>query len=165
MSKIAIRKPYDDPIRFNCYPGDQIEPVYEYVINSKGQKVLEQTGTKNTWESIQADQEECQIENILARVAVGDYTDFRPDGIYEDITGMPNNLVDAMQAMQQLENYWNKLDNKIKRKYNFDVKEFIADSGSKAWAENMGLINATADEETPTAEALKPETKPEVGAE
>ena len=164
-TKVEIRKPFETRKRFAAPAGNEIEPVYEYVIDSKGRKVLEQTGTKNTREEIQADLEATKIENILARVAVGDYTDFRPDGIYTDVSKMPNNLIDAMQAMQNLENTWNKVPNDIKSKYHFDLNEFIAASGSKAWCEDMGLINITADEITPTAEALKPETKPEIPTE
>lgn len=164
-SKIAIRKPYEEHERTFAPAGDEIEPTYEYVINNKGQKVLEQTGTKNTRLEIQADLEETKIENILARVAVGDYTDFRPDGIYEDVSGMPNNMIEAMQTIQNMKNYWSKVPNEIKNKYHNNVDEFIAQAGSEAWCIDMGMINPTADEITPTATALQPETKPEVGAE
>lgn len=79
----------------------------------------------------------------------------RPDGIYADLTSMPSNLLEARQAMQQLENTWNGLDNEIKKKYNYDLDQFIGQSGTDSWLRNMGLLQE--DQQSPivkeTAEA------------
>lgn len=121
-------------------PGSQIEDIYGYEINKYGQKELVKTGEVNVYEKIQEYLEETKIENILQRVAMGDNTVMRPEGIYADLTEAPKNLIEARQQMQNLENLWNSLDNDIKRKYDFSVEKFIGASGSEDWLIDMGLI-------------------------
>ena len=146
MSKgITFRKPYDEHDRFYINAGSQIEDVYGYEINKYGQKELVKTGEHNIYEMIQESLEETKIENILQRVAMGDNSVMRPDGIYADLTEAPKNLLEARQQMQQLENVWNGLSNDIKREYNFSLDEFIGNAGSEKWLKDMGLINETSE--------------------
>lgn len=130
---------------YKTEPGRPMQNEYAYKINSYGQKILEKTGEKNLYAEIQAALEETKIENILARVANGDMSDFRPNGIFADTTEIPSNLIEARQAMQELENTWNKLPNDTKRKYDFDVEKFIGQSGSESWLRDMGLLPAQAE--------------------
>lgn len=130
---------------YKTEPGRPMQNEYAYKINSYGQKILEKTGEKNLYAEIQASLEETKIENILARVANGDMSDFRPNGIFADTTEIPSNLIEARQAMQELENTWNKLPNNVKRKYDFDVEKFIGQSGSEDWLRDMGLLPVQAD--------------------
>lgn len=160
-----IITPYDKKLRTFSPAGEEVEKTYSYVINNKGAKELQATGTKNTREEIQADLEETKIENILARVAIGDMTDFRPDGIYADATQMPNNMIDAMNAMNDLANTWRKVPQEIKAKYNNDLNQFIAASGTEAWCIDMGIKQPQEPEKMRTAENLTPETKPEFPTE
>lgn len=120
--------------------GSKEEPIWEYKINAKGQKVLEQVGTENIYEKIQSFAEESKLENVLAKCIQGDTSVLRPDGIYGDITNLPKNLIEARQAIQNLENTWAKIPQEIKNKYNNDVELFIGKSGTKEWQEDMGLI-------------------------
>ena len=57
-----------------------------------------------------------------------------------DTTNMPKDFIEARKMMQNLENMWKDLDRKIKEKYNYDLDEFMAASGSDQWLEDMGLI-------------------------
>lgn len=132
-----------------------MQDVYEYKIDKFGRKKLEKTGETNLYAKIQESLEETKIENILKRAAIGDMTVFRPDGIYADLTEMPSNLIEARQAMQNLENLWRDLDNEIKRKYHFDVEEFIGASGSDSWLRDMGLLQ----EKTPETPAEAPKVE------
>lgn len=134
-----FQTPYGKHVQ-TCSPtGDGTEPTYEYVIKNNGSKVLEKTGTKDVYSEIQAQLEDTKIENILKRVAVGDMTDFRPDGIYADTTVVPNNMVDSLKEIQKLNNYWNSLPPEIRREYNNDLNQFVADSGSEKWLNIMGI--------------------------
>lgn len=130
---------------YTTEPGRPMQNEYAYKINEYGQKVLEKIGEKDLYAEIQASLEETKIENILARVANGDMSDFRPNGIFADTTEIPSNLIEARQAMQELENTWNKLPNDTKRKYDFDVEKFIGQSGSESWLRDMGLLPAQAE--------------------
>lgn len=136
--------------------GDKFENEYGYEINKNGQKILTITGETNVYEKIQEQLEETKIENVLQRVVAGDTTVLRPDGIYQDITEMPNNLIEARRMMQSLENTWNTLPNEIKQHYDFDLEKFIGQSGSEKWLVDMGILVP----ETPTpVTETKEETK------
>lgn len=143
-----FRTAYSGQIRKITENGSPMQNEYAYKIDSYGRKVLEKTGETNLYEKIQASLEETKIENILKRAMAGDNSVFRPEGIYADISEMPSNLLEARQSMQQLENLWNGLDKEIKRKYNFDLDQFIGQSGSESWLRDMGLL--------PSAEVTAP---------
>lgn len=114
--------------------------TYEYVINKKGQKILEKTGETDLHAKIQEDLEECKIENILQAASTGDMTHFSAVGIYADVADVPKTLVEARQQIQKLENLWAEVPNEIKAKYNNDVEEFVGASGSEEWLMDMGII-------------------------
>ena len=141
--KIPFKTAYSDHERIFCPSGTGIQDVYEYEIDKYGQKVLVKTGEINLYEKIQESLEETKIENILKRVAMGDNTVMRPEGIYADISIAPKNLIEARQQMQKLENLWSGLSNEIKEKYDFSVEKFIGASGSESWLKDMGLIDQT----------------------
>lgn len=148
-SKIIFKTPYGERERVYVSSGTNgIEPVYGYEINKVGQKELVQTGETNLYKKIQSSLEETKIENILKRVAMGDDTVMRPDGIYADMTEAPKNLIEARQQMQQLENVWNGLSNEMKKKYDFSVEKFIGQSGTDEWLIDMGLLTKPAEETT-----------------
>lgn len=151
-NKIEFRIPYGEKIRFTSPTGNGIEKTYGYKVNSRGQKELVETGERNIYEEIQSYKEDCLIENILKRVAIGDMSDFRPDGIYQDISEIPTNLIDAKKEMVKVENIWNGLSNEQKAKYDFSLESFIADTGSEAWLINMGFMQP---EEAPKIEPEK----------
>lgn len=137
--------------------GQETEAKYEYKINKHGQKKLEIVGEVNVYEQIQTYAEENKLENIMARCIAGDTSVLRPDGIYGDITNLPTNLIEARQAMQNLENTWNSVPQDIKNKYNNSLDEFIAKSNTEEWQKDMGLI-PTQMEETPVEKVTATET-------
>lgn len=146
--ELPFRTAYSGQKRTTCPTGKETKKTYAYEINEKGQKELKVNGMQNVYEEIQAELEETKIENILKRVASGDMSDFRPTGIYQDITEIPNNLIEAKKEMQKLENFWNELPKEVKAKYNWSVDEFIANAGKETWLKDTGLINQSADEPT-----------------
>lgn len=148
-TKISFVTMYGEKPDHETPTGNGMQNEYGYDMNSKGQKVLVKTGEKNLYEEIQSYLEETKIENVLKRVAVGDMSDFRPQGIYQDVTEIPNNLIEARREMLKLENMWNKLPNETKAKYDFSVETFIAEAGKESWLVDMGYINPAADETTP----------------
>lgn len=156
-NKIPFRTAYSGQIRIEAPTGSGMQNEYNYQIDKFGRKILVKTGETNLYAKIQESLEETKIENILKRVAIGDNSVLRPDGIYADLTEMPSNLIEARQQMQELENLWNSLDNDIKRKYNFDLDQFIGQAGKEEWLRDMGLLKEDPKPiETPT------ETKQEV---
>lgn len=137
--------------------GSRYQDTYGYEINKYGMKELVKTGETDLYALIQESLEETKIENILKRVAMGDDTVMRPDGIYADTTEAPKNLIEARQQIQHLENVWNGLPIDTKRKYNMSVEDFIAKSGTEGWLIDMGLLTKAdpAPAQTKTEEATK----------
>lgn len=137
--------------------GSRYQDTYGYEINKYGIKELVKTGETDLYALIQESLEETKIENILKRVAMGDDTVIRPDGIYADTTEAPKNLIEARQQIQHLENVWNGLPIDTKRKYNMSVEDFIAKSGTEGWLVDMGLLTKAdpATAQTKTEEAAK----------
>ena len=152
-TKIPFKTPYGERERVYISSGDPIAINWGYEIDKYGQKVLVKTGETNLYDLIQESLEETKIENILKRVAAGDDSVMRPDGIYADLTEAPKNLIEARQQMQKLENVWNGLSNDIKKEYDYSVEKFIGASGSEKWLQDMGMI------EKPVIEEVVIETK------
>lgn len=161
-TKLPFRTAYSGQVRHHAEPGRIMQNEYGYVIDKYGRKVLVKTGETNQYEAIQEALEETKIENILQRASIGDLSVFRPDGIYEDLTQLPTNLIEARRAMQNLENLWAEVPQEIKNKYNNNLEEFIGASGSDGWLRDMGLIKepTPAPKEEPTP-APKEEPKNE----
>lgn len=162
MSKVKFKTPYTNYDRTISKAGNRMRDEYEYDIDRKsGTKILVKKGETDIYEEIQQYAEDVKIENILKRVALGDMSDFRPDGIYADVTDIPTNLIEAQAHMVKVENIWNNVPIEIKDKYNHNLDEFIAAAGSEAWLIDMGYMNPKA-EPTPT---LAEQTKVEVPSE
>lgn len=158
---MRFRSAYSGQQREFTNSGEIMQNEYGYKINAKGEKVLAKTGERNLNEEIQSYAEEVKIENILKKAAIGDMSDFREDGIYQDITNIPNNLIEAKKEIVKLENTWNKLPTEVKAKYNWSMDEFMAKSGEDAWMIDLGLKQPAEPEKV----TLKEETKIEVPKE
>lgn len=159
-NKERFKTAYGEREKIYIESGSRYQEEYGYEINKYGQKELVKTGETDLYAMIQEALEETKIENILKRVAMGDDTVMRPDGIYADVTQAPSNLIEARQQMQKLENVWNSLPLDTKRKYNMSVEDFIAKSGTESWLVDMGLLTKT---EIPAE--VPAETKSEGGTE
>lgn len=154
---LPFRTAYSGQVRHKTEPGRRMQNEYGYVIDKFGRKVLVKTGETDQYETIQEALEDTKIENILQRASIGDMSVFRPDGIYEDLTQLPTNLIEARRAMQNLENLWQEVPQEVKNKYNNNLEEFIGASGSDGWLRDMGLIK----EPTITPTTPTPTTKEE----
>lgn len=158
---MMIIKPYTDERRSKAKTpaGKEIEPTYGYEIDKKGQKSLVRNGETDVYEKIQEYLEETKIENVIQRVVAGDTSVLRPDGIYEDITNMPSNMLDAMNQIKALENTYENLNEEMKKKYP-TIEDFVEKSGQIDWLTDMGYIEQTNIENfTKAAEEPKKEEK------
>ena len=124
--------------------GSEWADEYGYTMTAKG-KVLEKKGSYNLYEKIQEAAEETKIENILQRCVQGDTSMLRASGQFIDCTELPSNLLESMQQIQQLENFWEGLSKEVKEKYNWNVEQFIAEAGTDHWLKDCGYIQ----EDTP----------------
>lgn len=161
MSKIPYRTAYEGRERHIAPSGSRYQNEYEYQIDSYGRKVLKKTGETDLYARIQEELEETKIENILRKAAIGDMSNFRPDGIYADLSKMPNNFIEARQAIQNLENEWRKLPMETKNHYNNSIDEFIAQAGTEAWQVDMGLLKKNVEAIEEVAEKVEEVTEGE----
>lgn len=141
MENSIFKTPYGVRKRVYIASGDGMENEYGYAVDKYGRKILEFKGQKDLYNEIQMSLEETKIENILARAMAGDTSGLSANGQYMDTTTIPNNLIEARQAIQNLENMWSALPQELKNKYNNSVEEFVGASGSDSWLRDMGLLS------------------------
>lgn len=138
--KTSFKTVYGTHERVHAPAGSMIANDYGYTLDSFGRKILEKTGERNIYEEIQSYAEECKIENVLKRVAAGDYSDFRPQGIYQDISDIPTDLNTAQAEMLKVESMFMTLPAETKAKYHNSLTEFIAKTGTESWLIDTGFI-------------------------
>lgn len=138
---MKFRSAYDHGTdHYYNYAGKPTMNKWQHV-KEKGITQLKRTEVINVYDKIQEAYEETTIESIMARVVNGDTSMLRANGQYIDTTIIPKNIHKAMDAIQALENEWKNAPKELKEAYNFNIEEFVADSGSKKWLEGMGYIN------------------------
>ena len=153
-----FRSAYSGQETHHTASGQPVKNEYRYEIED-GHKKLVKIGETNIYEKIQEAYPATKIENILKNASVGDMSGFIGEGQYIDTTELPKNMIEARKSIMKLENTWNDLPKEIKEKFNYDMEEFINNSGSKEWFENLGMIKTTEPTPEPTAEQT-PEPTP-----
>ena len=79
-------------------------------------------------------------------------SDFRPQGIYQDISDIPTDLNTAQAEMLKVEKMFMQLDAETKSKYHNSLTEFISKTGTEGWLIDTGFIQPKAEEtEAPAA--------------
>ena len=113
-------------------------------IDDNGHKTLVKTGEfTNIYEKIQSHADECDIEKILERSQVEGYEILnKREAISGDVTMVPTSMLEAAQMLQDRENEFNKLPLDIRKEFNFNFNEYIAEAGNniESWSKKMGLI-------------------------
>ena len=63
-----------------------------------------------------------------------------------DVTMVPGSLLEAAMMLQDRENEFNQLPIDIRREFNFNFNEYIAEAGKdiKSWSKKMGIYKETA---------------------
>lgn len=144
-----FRTAYSGQEAHHTASGRPVKNEYQYEIED-GHKKLVKVGETNIYEKIQEAYPATKIENILKKASIGDMSGFIGEGQYIDTTELPKNMIEARKSIMKLENTWNNLPKEIKEKFNYDLEEFINNSGSKEWYENLGMIKTTETTQEPT---------------
>ena len=123
--------------------GSTTLPTYTECINKKTQKLeLERTGEIDVYAKIQEHHEECKIENIMKRAAMGDMSALQQkEGIYVDTTNMPKTLMEANNLVIQLQNEFYELPIEVRKEFDNSADVYVAKMGSKEYNEIMGKYN------------------------
>lgn len=127
-----FRTLYTDRKIVNIEPGSGIKDEYQLRVVD-GTKTLVKTGQTDLYEYIQSHADSVDIHKILERCALmDDYSPLmRMPAQFMDVSEMPKNLAEAYAAVQDAENFFNRMPTDIKEKYDNNFIQFIQDIGSE----------------------------------
>lgn len=119
--------------------GAKTEMRHRAVMHKDGRRELVRDKEVAIYDLIQANREECEIENIIRRAVEGDYNALNAiNGQYADITNMPSSIAEAQQMVINMKNEFEKLPKDIKAKFENNAEIYVAEFGSESWAEKTG---------------------------
>lgn len=98
------------PVEFNP-SGDSVVQDYELEYSPSGVPHLVPTGTYDLYEVIQSFRDECDLGKIFQRYANGDVMALNKcQGVYADISDMPQDIFAAANLIERVEFIYNGLD-------------------------------------------------------
>lgn len=141
MNKLPYGIKYQDKKALRCSPtGEKTQLEHSPHMGLDGRRKLIADDEKPIYEMIQAHREETEIERIVKRALNGDMSVLNSiEGSYMDIAGAPKSLAEAQQIIINAKRDFDKLDPEIKQKFDNNVEVFIAEAGSKNWADKLGI--------------------------
>lgn len=125
--------------KFMC-AGSRKKQEYQPVYDRAGVWHLEPTRESNLYLEIQSFAASCDINVIMARYRNGE-TDVlqRIQGFYGDISNIPTNYAELMNAKIQAESLFAGLAADVRAKYNNSVEQFMSEIGTKSGLEKLGV--------------------------
>lgn len=125
--------------RYRTAIGDREKTEYQPVYDRQGVWHLEESGKTNVYLEIQSYADSCDINVLMARYRNGE-TDVlsRVQGVYGDVSAIPTNYAEIMNAKIRAESLFMGLAPGIREKYNNDVTQFMAELGTKEGLEKLG---------------------------
>lgn len=110
--------------------------------DESGQPYLETVETINMWELTQSHKDECDIENILKRAALGDLSAFNErNATYIDATGLPKTLAEAQNLVIRMKDEFEHMPNEVKELFNYSPEMYVNQMGTKEFNEKMTPYN------------------------
>lgn len=148
--------------RFFCNPGSQLAPIHSIRIDDNGHKTLVDTGEKtDIYAKIVSHKDEVDIELLLRRCEAEGYQILdRQEAVSGDVTLAPKSLLEAQQILQDQENTFNQLPLEIRKEFNFNFNEYIAEASNNmdSWGRKMRIIKDQQERETAIPPEIKNET-------
>lgn len=150
-------KYFENDIFSECGSDTVIE--YSPIVKEDGTIELMESGKTNIQEYINSFEEECNLQNIIARYTNGDLTALNKfSGTYGDFTEFPKTYAEVLQLQIDSRNLFNSLPIEIKEKFDNDENKFFVQSGSKEWFE---ILKPLMDIKEEVNEIVKEEVKSE----
>lgn len=142
-SNPVFRTHYDaqyDHKRIHSDIGSRKKTEYQPVYDKAGVWHLEKSGETDIYLEIQSYAMSCDINVIMARYRNGE-TDVLSavQGVYGDFSNVPTNYSDIMNAKLEAERLFMSLAASVREKYNNSVEQFMAEIGTKAGLEKLGV--------------------------
>lgn len=131
---------WNHPETIPTEPGTKMMDEYQLSIDPETKKeVLILTGQTNLWEKIQAHEEECRIENILARAAIDPTVLEAKRAEFMDCTDMPKTLMEAQVKIMAVKQEFEKLPPDVRAQFDYSAEKYVSEYGSAEWAKALGL--------------------------
>lgn len=137
---MEFRTAYGEKLQNSSPTGEKFEMRHRASIGKDGKRELIRDRKVPIYELIQANREECEIENIIKRAVMGDYNALNArQGVYADITGMPKSIAEAQQMIINLKEDFEHLPKEIRAKFENNAEIYVAEFGSEGWLDKTGL--------------------------
>lgn len=133
---------FNKPPRNYTPNGTKYIKTYQEVIFKDGKKGLEWVGDHNVYEEIQTYADECKIENILHRVAMGDLAALQQrDATYCDATTLPRSLMEAQNLAIRMKDEFYKMPVEVRREFDNSPDKYVSLMGTDEFKKIMAPYN------------------------
>lgn len=133
-----FRTQYTEHVTKHICCGDPVKIEYQLRIVD-GCRTLVETGKTSLYDYIQSHADSVDIHKILERCAMlDDYSLLnRMPAQFMDVSEMPKTLAEAYAAVQDAENFFDRMPTDIKEKYDNNFLQFLGDLGSETFQKNV----------------------------
>lgn len=126
--------------RYHASVGSPEVQEYRPSYDSDGVLQLEPTSTHDLYAEIQSYAASCDLQYIINRYFNGDPAVLnRVQGVYADLSGMPDSIHGVYNLMQQAKADFGALPADIKDKFGNDVMRFLSSLGTPEWRDAMQI--------------------------
>ena len=126
--------------RYHVSVGSPEVQQYRPMYDSDGVLQLEPTVTHDLYAEIQSYAQSCDLQTIINRYFNGDPGALsRVQGVYADLTGMPDSIHEVYNLMEQAKSDFGRLPADVKDKFGNDVMRFLSALGTPEWRDAMQI--------------------------
>ena len=112
--------------------GNGFEPIFEEKTDKEGHTELKQVDTKNIYELIQEAREGVELSQLIEkyRPKIDEFDLTKMEESIQDLSEMPDNLIDAYNLINQTKKTFEEMPSSIKNEFNNNYLAFIAGSAN-----------------------------------
>lgn len=135
-----MKNKFPDSKKFVTCAGSKYKTEYSPVVEKDGSITLRPVGKIDFHAYIQSFKEQTDIHYIVNKIASGDTSMLRFDGVYGDFTQYPKTLAEVLQLQIDSNKLFNSLPVEIKQKFSNDPNKFFAQSGTEEWFKTISPV-------------------------
>lgn len=137
------RTKHDEHKHYYCSSGSRYENLYQEQIEKKsGKKILVKVGETCVYDTIQSDFESTKIENILHKLAMGDYSVLKQAELtYVDEKDFPKDLMEAQNIVIKAKAEFDKFPKEVKELFHNSPEEYVSEIGTEEFIKKMSPYN------------------------
>ena len=143
MSKIPFYTQWGELPPHNPTPkGSKYANKYSEQLDEYGKKKLIVVGKTNIYEMIQQDLEDCNIYNILNRVANGEFSALKQrEGTYIDCTNMPTTLMEYQNIVLKAKEEFYELPIEVRKEFDNSPEMYVSQMGTEEFLNKLAPYN------------------------